>query len=390
MAGNGPATALAAANALRAGFANGATLASLTADVPGFGAPNFFNVANDIQSPRFQEWNLQVEQAIGTKSAVSLKYVGNHGIFEQINNTGLNTFFPGPDTFAGLPSAPTDPRFLQISEASAGYTSNYHGMTASFSRRLSSLQFQLNYTWSHALDFVSNAGNPLQYNASTNLSITSPVNPFNVRQNMYGNADYDVRQNFTANYVYTSPKFTGWRMVASNWTVAGTIFAHTGLPFTVIDSDIGSLLAGFGYGGASAVGATFANQTGGGVVNCGSEFAKLNSQPCPGLVNNFVSALGFGTQRRNQAYGPKYFNTDLTLKKAFALPHLGEKTNLSFGVTFYNLFNHPNFDQPDGDVASPTFGSIQSTVNSPTSIYGALLGADAAPRLVQTELKISF
>jgi hypothetical protein len=179
-------------------------------------------------------------------------------------------------------------------------------------------------------------------------------------------------------------------MVASNWTVAGTIFAHTGLPFTVIDSDIGSLLAGFGYGGASAVGATFANQTGGGVVNCGSEFAKLNSQPCPGLVNNFVSALGFGTQRRNQAYGPKYFNTDLTLKKAFALPHLGEKTNLSFGVTFYNLFNHPNFDQPDGDVASPTFGSIQSTVNSPTSIYGALLGADAAPRLVQTELKISF
>jgi hypothetical protein len=394
--GSGPATALAAANALRNGFANGATLASLSNDVPGFGAPNFFNVANDIHSPRFQEWNLQVEQAIGTKSAVSLKYVGNHGLFEQINNTGLNAYFPVdpvsfPQGFAGLPTAPTDARFLQVSEASSGYTSNYHGMTASFSRRLSSFQFQLNYTWSHALDFVSNAGNPLPYNLNTNASITSPVNPFNVRQNMYGNADYDVRQNFTANYVYTSPKFTGWRMFASQWTVAGTIFAHTGTPFTVVDSGTGAFLAGFGYGGANANGVVFANQSGGGIVNCGSEFAKLNSPPCPGLANNFGAAAdGFGTQRRNQAYGPNYFNTDLNLKKAFALPHLGEKTNLSLGVTFYNLFNHPNFDQPDGDVASPTFGNIVSTVNSPTSIYGAFLNADAAPRLIQTELKISF
>jgi hypothetical protein len=391
VAGSGPATALAAANALRAGFANGATLASLSADVPGFGAPNFFNVANDMHSPRFQEWNLQVEQAIGTKTSVSLKYVGNHGLFEQINNTGLNAFSPsGTDAFAGLPAAPTDPRFLQITEASSGYTSNYNGMTASVSRRLSSLQFQINYTWSHALDFVSNAGNPLPYNFNTNTSIISPVNPFNVRQNMYGNADYDVRQNFTANYVYTSPKFSGWRTAASNWTVAGTLFAHTGLPFTVVDSNEGALLNGFGYGGANGNGVVFANQTGGGIVNCGSEFAKLNSVPCPGLANNFGPATGFGTQRRNQAYGPKYFDTDLTLKKAFALPHLGEKTNLSFGVTFYNLFNHPNFDQPDGDVASPTFGKIVSTVNSPTSIYGSFLNADAAPRLIQTELKLSF
>jgi hypothetical protein len=203
---------------------------------------------------------------------------------------------------------------------------------------------------------------------------------------MYGNADYDVRQNFTANYVYTSPKFTGWRQVASQWTVSGTLFAHTGLPFTVVDTDTTGLLTGFGYGNVA-----FANQTGGGIVNCGSQYAKLNSPQCPGLANNFGPATdGFGTQRRNQAYGPKFFNTDLGLKKAFALPHLGEKTNLSLGITFYNLFNHPNFDQPDGDVASPTFGNIVSTVNSPTSIYGTFLNADAAPRLIQTELKLSF
>ena len=390
-AGNGPATAAAAADALRSGFANGATFASLSAAVPGFGAPNFYNVANDIHAPRFQEWNLQVEQAIGNKTAVSLKYVGNHGIWEQVNNAGINAYVPG-GAFAGLPSAPMDSRFLQMTEISSGYNSNYHGMTASFLRRLSAFQFQFNYTWSHALDYVSNAGQATEpYNFNTNLSITSPVNPFNIRQNMYGNADYDVRQNFSANYVYTSPKMTGWRGALGNWTVAGTIFAHTGLPFTVVDSATGAMLNSFGYGGANLNAVTFANQTGGGVINCSSDFAKLNSGPCPGLANNFgLATNGFGNQRRNQAYGPSYFNTDLTLKKGFSLPHMGEKTALSFGVTFYNLFNHPNFDQPDADVASGTFGTIVSTVNSPTSIYGSFLNADAAPRLVQTELKLTF
>ncbi len=389
---NAPTTAASAADALRSGFANGATFASLSSAVPGFGAPNFYNVGNDIHAPRFQEWNLQVEQAIGKKTAVSLKYVGNHGIWEQVNNAGINAYFPGPGTFAGLPSAPADPRFLQVTEISSGYNSNYHGMTASFLRRLSDFQFQLNYTWSHALDFVSNAGQATEpYNFNTNLSITSPVNPFNIRQNMYGNADYDVRHNFSANYVYTSPRMRGLMGVLGNWTVAGTVFAHTGLPFTVVDSATGALLNSFGYGGANLNAVTFANQTAGGGVNCGSDFAKLNTPPCPGLANNFASATtGFGNQRRNQAYGPTYFNTDLTVKKGFALPHMGERTALSLGITFYNLFNHPNFDQPDADVASPTFGTIVSTVNSPTSIYGSFLNADASPRLIQTELKITF
>jgi hypothetical protein len=56
----------------------------------------------------------------------------------------------------------------------------------------------------------------------------------------------------------------------------------------------------------------------------------------------------------------------------------------------FNLFNHPNFDQPDGDIASPNFGSIVSNVNAPTSIYGSFLGADASPRLIQTQIKLTF
>jgi hypothetical protein len=413
--GNGPATAAVAANALRTGFFNGATLNSLVATVPGFSAPSFFNAAQDIHSPRFQEWNLQVEQGFGTKTALSLKYVGNHGIWQQIQNNGLNAFCnsvtdstltvspadsclaglgapAGVTAFNGLPLLPTDPRFLQITEASSGYTSNYHGLTASLLRRISALQFQLNYTWSHALDFASNNGQAAEpFNANTNLSVSSPQNPFNVRQNMYGNADYDVRHYFSANYVYTTPRTKGLLGALSDWTVSGTFFVHTGTPFTVVDTGTGGVLNGFGYGGSTIGITTFANQIGGaGSLTCNRDSAFTNKPTCPDLANNFVSnPIGFGNQRRNQVYGPSYFNTDLSVKKNFHLPGT-EAGAITLGVNFFNILNHANFDQPTQDVADPNFGRIVSTVNSPTSIYGSFLNADAAPRLIQTEIKLTF
>ena len=420
VSGNAQSAAAAANSALRTGFANGADWASLNAAVLAatgspFSIPNFFNVAEDIHAPRFQEWHLQMEKAIGAKMAVSLKYVGNHGIWEQISNGGLNAYCgavasptnstttpclssaPGANdgalpftSFAGLPTSPTDPRFLNVTEISSGYNSNYNGLTATFMRRFSNFQFQLNYTWSHALDYVSNAGQGITpFNFNTNTSITSPQNPFNVFQNMYGNADYDIRHYFSANYVYTTPRnmFQGFvGHLLGDWTIAGTVFAHSGLPFTVVDTGATGALSSYGYFNTA-----FADQIGGGPgITCGSQFANPNNGTCPGLVDNFASSTtGFGNQRRNQVYGPHFFDTDLTLSKAFPVPRW-EKGRIVVGVSAFNLFNHPNFDQPVGDVADPSFGTIFTTVNAPTSIYGSFLGADASPRLIQTQIKLTF
>jgi hypothetical protein len=76
--------------------------------------------------------------------------------------------------------------------------------------------------------------------------------------------------------------------------------------------------------------------------------------------------------------------------KNFHLAPLGEQGRISFGITAFNVFNHPNFDQPVADVADPSFGTIVSTVNAPTSIFGAFLGADASPRLLQTQIRLTF
>jgi hypothetical protein len=100
-------------------------------------------------------------------------------------------------------------------------------------------------------------------------------------------------------------------------------------------------------------------------------------------------STGFGTKRRNQFYGPKYFDTDFTVMKNFKVPHW-EAARIGVGAQFFNLFNHPNFDQPVGDVSNPDFGSIISTVNTPTSILGSFLGGDASPRLIQFKGNLTF
>ena len=63
---------------------------------------------------------------------------------------------------------------------------------------------------------------------------------------------------------------------------------------------------------------------------------------------------------------------------------------MKLGFQFFNIFNHPNFGQPQSDVGSSSNGLIFTTVNPPTSILGSFLGGDASPRLIQTKISFSF
>ena len=401
--GNQSSLAAGASTSFTQGFAAGATLAQLMAANPNFLPPSFTSASRKIISPQYQEWNLEFQHGFGQATVLSVGYVGNHGVHEAVQNTGLNAFCdaftPTPDTscltslgstssaFLGLPTAPIDQRFANITEVQTNGNSNYNGLTASLRHQFRSVQVQANYTWSHALDDVSNGG-ILPFNFNTNTSVLSPQNPFNLRQYNYGNADYDTRHYFSLNYVWQLPRLSGFKGVLSDWTLSGTLFTRSGLPFTVIDSNATSVLASNNFGGAiNGTGAfIFANQIAPAPSSCGSEAVNT---PCVS-TSQFTPAIdGLGTQRRNQLYGPKFFDTDLTVMKNFSLPHW-EAGKLGIGVQFFNLLNHPNFDQPVGDVADPQFGLINRTVSVPTSIVGSFLGGDASPRMIQVKAMLTF
>jgi hypothetical protein len=128
-----------------------------------------------------------------------------------------------------------------------------------------------------------------------------------------------------------------------------------------------------------------------GPLSCGPSGATT---PCLN-ASEFSSPVGpggiatFGNQRRNQVYGPKFFDTDLTLLKTLPIPHW-ESAKFQFGAQAFNVLNHPNFDQPIGDISNPQFGSIVRTVATPTSIFGSFLGADASPRSLQIKAQVTF
>lgn len=366
-------------------FSSGGTLLDILSTVPGFFPPNLASAQESMQLPQYQEWNLEVQKGFGANTVLSVNYVGNHGIHELVPNFSINGF---ANNFVGMPAAPPDYRFAQVDYLETSGVSSYNGVTISFRHNFSHGLITANYTYGHALDILSNGGSTLPFIYSTNESTLYPQNPFNIKAN-YGNADYDNRHNLNLAYVYDLPisrlmSGHGWGLLVDGWQVSGSLFTHSGFPYTVEDFNAESYLGGQNFGGP-----VFANY-----LSNSTSMAACNSPDTPCLnASQFSPSTDnpgrFGSQGRNMFFGPGLFNTDLGISKITPLPHW-ESAKLALGFQFFNVFNHPNFDQPVNNVADPQFGQILNTVSPPTSIFGSGLGADASPRLIQVRASLTF
>ena len=363
------------------GFSQGATLATLQAIDPGFSPPGYYGAQQNTKNPTYLEWNLEVEHSFDASTAASINYVGNHGIHEVFINPSLNAY--APSGFAGLPVAVPDARFSSVTELQTDGTSNYNGLVISGRHNFShGFQAVATYTYSHALDDVSDNGfTAWSYN--TDPSVQYPQNPYSPHLN-YGNNDADVRHAFSASYTWT-PGLDHWighgpQRLWGGWSLSGTFFYRTGLPFTVIDSADTATLGSTFYGGT-----VFANYLGGAQPGCSNP-----NSTCLVASDFSPATTGFGPQMRNQFRGPGFFNTDLSIMKATKVNLWAEGQEFVVGAGFFNILNHPNFDQPVGDVSSSQFGQIIQTVSPPTSILGSGLGGDSSPRQIQLTAKFNF
>jgi hypothetical protein len=353
-------------------FASGGTNNSIAAANPNWAPPSFTTVASHLQYPTYEEWNLQVQHELGRGNAFQVSYVGNHGYHEPVENAALNAFGSGP-----FPAAAPASAFGTVTEVRSNASSNYNGFIASYLHKGKSLNMQLNYTYSHALDEISNGG-ILPFGGS---SITAQIDPNNLAHN-YGNADYDVRHYFNGNYLYDLPHFGGPAVVTGGWELSGVIFLHTGLPFSVTETEFVAASGNVGGSGVAQVA-----PAAGTPHHCSASAAKTACFTSTDFPTAGDPASLFAPYDRNQFTGPDYFDTDMTLSKKFTFH---EDVGLKLGITGYNLLNHPNFANPDSNALSSVFGQSFGTVSPPTSIYGAFLGGDASVRIVQFTGKITF
>ncbi|MFZ0733487.1 MAG: carboxypeptidase regulatory-like domain-containing protein [Candidatus Sulfotelmatobacter sp.] len=361
-----------------------------------------------LHAPYFMEWSLGVEHQFGNTASVQGQYVGTRAVNQpyltQVN--GYQTACQG--CFAPFPYLqPTDARFGAVTQLSTGENSHYSGLQLTAMKRLSrGLQGQINYTWSRCMDTVSNGGF-LQFSAG---GILSPL-PGELARD-YGPCDYDIRHNLNAQYVYQMPLKVRSRTLGyllNGWQISGTMFWHSGIPFSVLSTPYSAN----GNGIVQGSGPQFASVLPGA--------PRYQHHAIPGVTqpgtrqwlnpDAFVSAVDpntgqcfdgdspqtcqFGNLGRNALRGPAFFWNDFYLTKWFPV---NEHVKLRFESQFFNLFNHPNFGLPSmvlagipGKPSTQTgFGALTYTTAPPTGLLGVGLGGDSSPRMIAFQARLEF
>jgi hypothetical protein len=385
----------ASAAAFNAGFSQGQTFSQIQAALAKLGVPftaPAFNSLNTgtMHSPRWQEWNLQLQREIAKNTALVISYVGNHGIRIPYANTFLNAYdqygIYDPGT---LPGAAPVPNYSTVQQKANGGVSNYNGLTVTVRRSFTNwFSAHANYTWAHNMDDLSNGG-LFTYGDSLAMQLICPQG---LKACNYGSSDYDIRNNFSADFVVRPTwKFSNSfaKAALNGWEITGKMFWRSGLPLSVTDSNqaIGN------YNGALL--AYPAAPTSAGQGSCGSGAASINLVATPCLNSSaFVDGTtintypGISTQRRNQYYGPHFFDLDMSLTKNFKIY---ERMNFAVGLQAFNVLNHPNFSNPYHDMGDLTsFGQIDTMQPMPTSPYGTFLGFDSSVRVVQINGRLTF
>ncbi|MGA7849318.1 MAG: carboxypeptidase regulatory-like domain-containing protein [Terriglobales bacterium] len=409
--------------ALISGFAAGDTLGELQKIDPTFSPPAFYNAPHTLHTPQFQKWSLQAQQNFRSSVSLTIGYFGNHGSHEFIQDSSANAH-----NFGSYPSAPCgsppvapcyDTRFGQVQQFASNAISNYNGMVVSFEKQVThwgSGVLQVNYTYGHALDEVSNGG-LAQFNFGSSLS---PQDGRNLRGN-YGASDYDARHSVNGSYVWEVPfkqvLGRGSEAIVKGWQVSGTVIARTGFPYTVIDyGETGNLVVDNVFNPVYAVpvgpigpqascgeGAVIpaaphpclpAQVLPDGSLNPGALFVQTGCETGFNTGNLGASGVCNGplvtfAQGRNRFRGPGYVTTDLAIMKSTPLPHW-ENSVFGVGFQFFNLFNHPNFGFPDNSISDTTFGRIFYQTRPPTSVLGSGANTNVSARMIQVKAQLRF
>ncbi len=404
--------AAAAANRLfNSGLASGAlSCASALANPNSCLPPILITAVPDgkLHAPYFMQWSFAIEHQIGSALNLRAQYVGTRAVNQpyQTQVNGYQTVCEG--CFTPFPyGQPKDPRFGPVTQLNTGANSHYNGLQLTAEKRLGhGVQVQANYTWSRCWDTVSNGGF-LPFAAG---AILSPLPGALGRQ--YGPCDYDVRQNFTAQYVYQLPVQFRNRMLArvlNGWQVSGTVFWHSGLPFSVLSAPYSAngngIVQGSGPQYASVMPGVplYEHKPIAGVTQPGT-IQWLNPDAFASAVDPSTGACAggdgarncqFGNLGRNALRGPQFFWSDLYLTKWFPLT---ERVKLRIDGQFFNILNHPNFGLPvlgyagiPGKPSTQTgFGALSYPTSPPTGLLGVGLGGDNSPRMVAFQARLEF
>ena len=309
------------------------------------GAVPIGGINPNIVSPTAYIYAAALERKLGSRYVASVLYSGSHSANLVGGGNNINAVSYGSDINAlpgdliGKPpnSLPTrlNPSFGAIAYTDNDRVSNYQGITFDFRGRSRRAFFDASYTRSSSKDDAGvypTALNPHQF---------------------YGPSVWDVPNRVSLSFNYELPGLSNGQgamgKLTGGWGLSGTSIYQTGNPFTVFN------------------GASFAN---GGDYNADGDnldypdvtsYSQLTSRSAyltGGILKAQFSAPTPGTngnEKTGQFRNPSFFQTNATVYKN---THITERLNLQFRFEFFNVFNHVNFTNIQGDLNSGSFGKV--------------------------------
>lgn len=389
--------------------------------VPVYGAPSCaslecdsFGFDRNIKTPYMENYNLNIQQQIGSKMMLQLGYVGSQGhrlwrffdinqpsstVINQIDATvGFQDFGSAARPYGGYCTGNIYCSYYVMMENSTG-KSNYNAFQGSFRvtgwHGLTSI---LNYVWSKSLDNSSD-GEDFEPNAAQPQDSTNP-------QLEYGPSNFDLPHRFSWIVAYDLPKSSGsMQRLKNGWGINSTITVQTGQPFQFnynCEDDYSG--GGDCYDRPDVVGGVTQNNT--------NPFQFMNLSafaiPCTATAANGLASdceIGtrhYGNERRDQFRGPNFRQWDFALYKNTSI---SERLNLQLRADVFNILNHPNFANPflPAFIADPTPLTGYQLVNGRevgTGYYGISATGDVGignpflggggPRGIQLAAKFTF
>jgi len=333
-----------------------------------------------------QQWNIAIQREITNNLTVEFAYTGSHIVHVGIPDSNLNQLtaeqlaqgsslltpvanpyygqLPASSSIGGKAVSAAQllkpyPRFLNVAiyRHNSGET-NYNAGQAKVERRFSNgLALLFGYTHSRLIDDASSVFSTTVLSSpnSSSLVAADTFRPSLERDVSSGNMSNVT----TFSGVYDLPIGRGHRFastgladtVIGGWTLDSILSVQSGMPVTVTQSTNNNSFAGFALQRPNLV---VAPNLAPGLRTSAHYFNTAAFSTAPQFT--------LGSATRNPVKGPPYRDLDLALAKHTRLP--GE-TDLEFRAEVFDIFNTPEFSQPNGSFGSPAFGSITSTVTDP-------------------------
>jgi hypothetical protein len=207
-------------------------------------------------------------------------------------------------------------------------------------RKASDITFLAAYTFGKSIDNSSGFGEWVNF---SNFRLSRSLSAF------------DVRHNLVASYIWAMPLdrlFSGApRRLTQGWNLMGISRFSTGFPVRIRQGEDRSLVGSSNTDVPDLVGPIVMQDP----RNPGPD-GRANQYFSP--VSFTSGPLGsFGNANRRFFHGPGIINSDIALHK---ITRITEGTALEFRAEFFNIFNHANFNNPNGNFSSSRFGTVSS------------------------------